>query len=329
MEPRIDTRTIADNKKTNIEKYLLSNQTKINPLGASGSFGSTGFGSPSNIFRRVKNINARALGTGIGVKMFGITSDINGSAIARILTYIASVIIVIFIILLFVHFFIKPIFILHPGSPGIIPIPGFDDGILYWDKLDPDKILNKDLPINSIFFNYSLTLDMFIHNPFNFSTNYRILFSRGATLQESPTSDSMKGMLSNYNLAVALLPDTNDMIVSVLNTNNDTEDIKINNIPIQEPFKLGIVFLERALEVYLNGRLMKTHIFKDSPKGNMGDIDPAKDTSIVKLRNLKIWPRILTAAEIRYSKPPLSSAKDFAASEIPTSSTCSISSNEA
>jgi len=271
-----------------------------------------------------------ATATGIGVKMFGKISEIDGKAISRIFVYIVSIIIVVFVILLFIHFFIKPIFILHPGSPGIIPIPGFDDGTLYWDKTTAAKIENKDLTISQLYSNYSLTLDIFIQNPFQFSDNHRVLFSRGAEYKTGILSDAtIMGVLSTYNLAVALSPDTNDLIVSVLNINGRGEDIEIKNIPVQQPFKLGIVILDTAMEVYINGRLVKTKIYSDKLKDIVGDILPAQNTeaTIAKLRNLKIWPRILTASEIRYSKPDLSSAEDFAASAIPNASTCSSNIN--
>ena len=76
------------------------------------------------------------------------TFSVDKSGISRIAAYIISIIIIILVILLFVHFFIKPIFSLHPGSPGLITIPGFDDGVLFWSKTNSSLIQNKDLPIS-------------------------------------------------------------------------------------------------------------------------------------------------------------------------------------
>lgn len=79
-----------------------------------------------------------------------------------------------------------------------------------------------------------------------------------------------------------------------------------------------------ALEVYLNGHLVKTRPLAAPPKDVRGDIFPAYsvEANIAKLRNLKIWDRILTTSEIRYATPPLSTAKDFAAGPIPGSTSC-------
>ena len=252
------------------------------------------------------------------------------SSIGRILAYILAIIIIIIVILLFINFFITPIFKLRPGGPGIIPVPGFDDGKLFWTTTSPGPILNKDLPINSQIYGYTINLDVFIENPLQFSTTPRIFFSRGANKKETPSGDTILGVLSNYNIAAALLPDTNDLIVSVLNKDNNMENIIAPNIPVQQPFRLSMVVMEQALEVYINGKLIKTRAFSASPKDVKGDINAAAgiESNAIKVHNLKIWSRILTVSEIREAMPKLSSAKDFGAGPMPSSTNCSISSNK-
>jgi hypothetical protein len=248
------------------------------------------------------------------------------STLNRVLAYGLTILLVIFVILLFVHFFIRPIFQMYPGGPGIIPVPGGDDGVLFWNKGTSGQIQNKDLPIADQYFNYSVQMDMFIQNPVQFSKNVRVLFSRGATQRQSPSGDSILGVLDNYNLVAGLLPDTSDLIVSILNVENNMENVIIPNIPVQEPFRLHIVVMEQALEVYLNGHLMKTRKFDAPPKHVAGDIYPAMnvEANIAKIRNLKIWSRIITTGEVRESKPSLLSAKDFDVTPIPSSTSCNI-----
>ena len=279
----------------NLRKYLPGNF----------SFAQNAKPSTGNIFTTpFKTINNSSNGT---------AGAIVPSSMIRILSYLLAIVIVVLVILLFIHFFIKPIFRLHPGGPGIIPVPGFDDGTLYWNKTNPGQILNKKLPIDAQYYNYSMNLDIFVENPLQFSSYPRIFLSRGATLKDHPSGDTMLGVLDNYNLVAGLLPDTNDLIVSVLNKDNNMENIIVPNIPIQEPFRLGIILMESALEVYINGHLMKTRTFTVPPKDVKGDIYPATgiNTNVAKVRNLKIWKRILTTAEIRYATPALSKASDF------------------
>jgi len=249
------------------------------------------------------------------------------SSFGQIGTYVLAVLIILLVIVLFVHFFITPIFRFHVGDvKGIITIPGFDDGVLFWTNANVGQIQSIDLPIPQLSFGYSMILDIFIENPMQFSTRPRILFTRGATKTTPLERDTLLGMLVNYNLAIALLADTNDMLVSVLNKDNNMENVIIPNVPVQEPFRLGVVVMEHALEVYLNGYLMKTRKFLATPKDVRGDIFPASgiETNLVKLRTLKIWPRIISTGEMRESQPALTSAKSFGAGPMPSSTSCAI-----
>jgi hypothetical protein len=300
---------------SNIEKYLLGN-SKPYTNNKTSSF------SPFAFFKSGEKIQ----NNGSTATTNGLIGGIGGSGIKRIIAYLLAIVVVIFVILLFVHFFIKPVFQLRPGAPGVIPVPGGDDGKLFWNKTSAGRILDKDLPISQQYYGYTINLDIFIQNPLQFSNSPRILFSRGAEFKQQPSGDTLLSVLSNYNIVVALLPDVNDIIVSVLNKDNNMENVIIQNAAVQEPFRLGMVVMENALEVYLNGHLVKTKTFTSPLKDVKGDIYPATgaEANIAKLRNLKIWPRLLTTSEIRYASPSLSSAKDFNASPMATSSMCSV-----
>jgi hypothetical protein len=86
------------------------------------------------------------------------SSSFATNSIPRVLSYVFGIIVIMLIILLFVHFFITPIFQLQAGAPGKILVPGFDDGTLFWSNTAPGQILNKDLPIQTQCFGYSLSL---------------------------------------------------------------------------------------------------------------------------------------------------------------------------
>jgi hypothetical protein len=259
-----------------------------------------------------------------GSSWYSGTNSSTGSYIARIAAYLFAILVVLFVILLFIHYFIRPVFSLHPGSPGIIPVPGWDDGVLFWNEGNSSIIENANLPIRDLSFGYSMNMDIFVENPFQFSKYHRIIFTRGGQRLETPTGDTLLGQLSTYNLAVALLPDTNDLLVSVLNTSKNMENVILSNVPVQEPFRLGIVVTQQALEVYVNGQLVKTRTFSKEPLPQLGDIESTTgvENNVAKVRNLKIWPRMLTTSEIRYAKPSIASAQDFGAGPIPASTSC-------
>ena len=245
----------------------------------------------------------------------------------QIISYLLAIGIILLIILIFVHFFITPIFSYQPGAPGIFVLPGLDDGILFWNKTNTGLIPNNTLPIQNLSSGYSLNVDIFIQDPHvHFSTHPRILFRRGGQVRSSPTGNTLLGLLDNYNLTCALLPDTNDLIVSVLNVDNNTENAIISNAPIQEPFRLGIVLMAHALEVYINGHLMKTRTFISPPKSVLGDIYPVSgiETNMAKLRNLKIWSKQLTSSEMRKATPSLATASDFSSGPMSNTSSCLV-----
>ena len=259
------------------------------------------------------------------------TSNSTISSVGQVTTYVLAVLVIMLFILVVVHFFITPIFQLRPGGPGMIPVPGGDDGRIFWNKGNHPQILDNQLPIVGKSWNYSLILDMFIQNPLQFSDKYRILFSRGAVRSTTPTgTDTFLGMLDTYNLVVALKPDTNDLVVSVLSgssTTKNEENAVISNVPVQKSFRLGIVVMENALEVYLNGNLVKTRKFDYNIQSVTGPIDSAspEQSTIALFPLLKIWNRILTTSEMRYAKPDLNAIAPLGALSMPSSSLCSTS----
>jgi hypothetical protein len=266
---------------------------------------------------------SKPINTGIKLNNSSVSSLKPSSSWGRIVAYVLAIIVVIIILLLFVHYFITPVFKMHPGDPGYIPLPGYDDGVLYWTS-SSSFLKASDTIINSSAYNYSLIMDMFIQNPLQFANFDRVLFTRGALFNEKPQGDTLTGIMSNYNLVVALAPDTNDLIVSVLNINNNMENILVPNVPVQEPFRLGIILMEQALEVYMNGKLVQTRVLSATPKSSQGDIigPNGPNATIALIRNLKLWNRVLSTAEIRYSPPAMMSAAAFGASPMPSSSSC-------
>jgi hypothetical protein len=269
-------------------------------FGTSAPSSSTLFGNPTSFLSSTSS------------PLGGMTAIGSMGYFSRIGTYIGSILIVLLILLIFVHYFITPIFQLRPGGPGMIPVPGVDDGVLYWDKTAADSIdeqKDERFPIKEKYSNYTMNMDIFINSSFDYSDRYRFIFGRGAALKTSSagSADTIMGLLSAFNVAVVLLPGTNDLQVSVLKDDNTTEDIIIHNIPIQETFRLGIVVMDHALEVYINGKLIKTNTHKNNLKGITGDIKIALGSAppIAKIKNLKIWPRILTTSEIRNAKPAM------------------------
>ena len=256
------------------------------------------------------------IGKGLGYK---INSTVDASSLGTnttwkgMVAYVAVIAIIALVILILIHYTLYPIFILQPGDPGIIPVPGFANNEVYWK---PSKSVTTFTDLSDVAtsiqtntMNYSVSIDIAIQNPYISTNGYSVIFSRGGTINPNPPANSsIIGTINNYNLAIALAPGNTDLIVSVLNSDGNPENVLIPNIPIQTPFRISAVIMSTAFEVYLNGKLVKTRTYASGNPGNYtGPFHPPAGTvaQAVRVGNLLLWNRLATPSNIRYAKPTL------------------------
>jgi len=242
------------------------------------------------------------------------SSSYGTNSIGSILIYLAIIAIMLVVILFLIHYTLYPIFSLQPGDPGLITIPGFTDNQAFWK---PTNTITTFLDLSDTAtrvqtntYNYSFSLDIAIQNPYVSVTNgYSVIFSRGGTVNTSPEPNaSIKGSISNYNVAIALAPGNTDLIISVLNSDGNPDNILIPNVPVQTPFRIGVVIMSTVFEAYLNGKLVSTRKLTSGATGNYtGPFHPPVGTvaQSVRVGNLLVWNRIASPGNIRYAKPPL------------------------
>jgi len=221
----------------------------------------------------------------------------SSSSIGGIIGYVISVIVIIIVILVIVNYTIMPIFRLYPGGPGYIPVPGGDTSQVFWKQgsIVPAPMSDASSNVVGVAFPWSFALDIDITNPMHISSGPRILFYRGPPISANPssssTSSTLSGLLEKYNVAIALLPDTTDLTVSVLNSSMGMENVILRNVPVQTPFRVGVVLSDTAMEVYLNGLLQRTRTFESgtTPLNATGMFYPpqAMNAEIAKVANLR------------------------------------------
>ena len=330
--------TITANMRRYLPQNMLSTLLNVRaPLAAATGTAATGTAATGTAATGTAATGTAATGTAaaglltrLGSTGIGIMSTIppggGGAYALRIIGYLFAIAAVILAILVIIHWTYKPIFKLQPGTSGLISLASFDDGTLYWNKTATGLITNDKLPIQTLSFGYSLILDIFIQNPQQFSNRPRILFNRGEKPIPAPPStiptdsnDTIFSIMDRYNLAIALMTNTNDLLISVLNNNNQEENVIIKNIKIQDTFRLGIVLLEKAIEVYINGRLVNTRTFIYAPIPVTGDITVAQGNmaGVAVLRNLKIWARALSPSEIHDAVPPMATNTEMGGQPMP------------
>jgi hypothetical protein len=208
---------------------------------------------------------------------------------------IAGILAVITVILLVIHYTYRPIFKTHPDSQGIIKVPFTSSGAKkFWEGADPVPIADSSVTLDrSITHNYSLTLDIIVLDPLKNITQYTPIFTRSGT-GHIPTFPG------NHNIAITLDKGKNDLIISTA-TEDTFESAILPNIPIRQPFTVGIVLGSNYMEVYMNGKLRQTKAFASVPRPISGVMTPptAAAADVVKVKNLRIWPSAVSPAVMR------------------------------
>ena len=255
------------------------------------------------------------------------------SRLASIFFRAILIFIVVMIILVFVHYTIRPVFKIGPGNPGIIPTPSlnYDDKVFWHLKNDVAQLPVSQTPIGSSGSGtgYSLTLDIQIDDGHQYNNLPRILFYKGGSLNKVTPRNSaavtVASMVQDLSLVFALTRDTNDLQVAVVTADNNLEGVLLYNVPLRKPFRIGIILSENSLEVYTNGLLTRTKALSAPPKTVSGSFWPSA-LSGVQLRNLHIWPSVISPSEMRASSPALNTG-DFDVSSLQETASCGATPN--
>jgi hypothetical protein len=233
---------------------------------------------------------------------------------------VLTLVFVLFVILLVVHYTITPIFKFSFGDKGIIPLSQTNDGQLVWTKgpvaADLSANVFRILP-NS----FTVQMDVFVDSQTTLNKFDRVLFYRARRAVIPDNSKTLMKQFEDSNLIVRLLADTNDLVVSgvTLQQPNNAETATLEstptllNVPIRQPFRITIVLLPQVLEVYLNGKLFGTKTFRYSLKSSaayfFGPPDMYRDS--VRVMNVQYWDRALTSLEVRNAGPALADMSSF------------------
>lgn len=258
------------------------------------------------------------------------SSSTSNGILTSVLARAALIMILVILVLIFIHFTIKPIFKIKPDSPGIISLPinaltGEDK--VYWKTKQAISMLDvRTTPLGSSASgsDFSITIDIQIDDAHAYNNLPRIIFFKGNDLiQVDPSKAaqaSIGNMISDASLVFSLTRDTNDLHVSIITENNNTEGVLLYNVPLRNPFRIGVIVSDKRLEVYTNGLLARTRSLSGPPKPVVGYFWPSP-TPGIQLRNLHIWPQAITPGEMRAALPALD-ASQFDVSNLSETASC-------
>lgn len=171
---------------------------------------------------------------------------------------------------------------------------------------------------------YSAMIDCVLYNTRSYKSiwsdetmPYRHIFHRGSNelistnvgsllvggCASSGNSDQLppNGLPSIMNPGVFLDPRLNDILVYVDTENTGRESVRINDLPLDIPFRIAVIISGLVLEVYINCKLEVTKILKSAPKdvGNRWYGLAGSASAQAQTMNLRLWSYPLTANDIR------------------------------
>ena len=246
--------------------------------------------------------------------------------------YIGMILIVLFVILLVVHYTgIYPVFSFMEGDGGYIPIVRTNDAQIVWTdgpaRADLSGNVIKILPCS-----FTVQQDIYLENETTIGSKRRVFFyrSRNYIPNDGSSPINIENLISSYpdsNLLMYLLPNTNDLVVSAVTKDKDNKKYlesapTILNVPIRKPFRLTVVFLPQVLEVYMNGKLFGTKTLNYPPIQTSSNFWGPPDVfrGTVRTMNFAYWDRPLTAMEVLKTPPALPDASKFNPSGMPSAS---------
>jgi hypothetical protein len=238
---------------------------------------------------------------------------------------VAMALIGILVILVLIHFLVTPIFKTKMGSKGFIPLPTSPEGYTLWESTLPATLpmSTAKTPLDKVYSNYTISLDVYIERPNDIGTDYRTIFTRqvATDAKSSETArDTIGNQIGDYNLAIYLDKGTNDLHVSIMDTSKGTKTILIKNAPIREAFRLVVVVADTYVDVYMNNYLAGSATIPKTPLGGADNIFAPSTTSI-KVKNAKAFGKALEPAEAKDIRPGI--AEFTPSGDIPDSTTCS------
>jgi len=225
--------------------------------------------------------------------------------------YTSVFILVIFLLLVTIHFTVTPIFSFTVGN-GIITIPTTQD----YQTAFTAAVATVDVAanfINPLSCGFTLMFDIFLQGDFKTTTAPRVLTYRNLSPQDTPRDNpsftpkiDLLTWFPDTNFIVWIDPTLNDLYAAVITQAPSESPVvvmskPVKNVPIRQPFRATFTLTPNFMEIYINGRLEQTvSITGVVLQCELPFFSPIKvcDQSIF-IANMFYWGRILSAAEIR------------------------------
>jgi hypothetical protein len=250
------------------------------------------------------------------------------STIVSWMFYISLTLFILFLILVFIHFTMLPVFSFSPNDSGFLPVPTISDQQTAFTKNPSTSDVSAkftEVPPCS----YTVAADIYLSGNFFSSSIPRVLLYRSIRGSVSPPpTDTSANLVTRYpdtNMLLWLDSMKNDLYVSVITSTTGTASTArletseaVQNIPVKNVFRVTVVFTQQFAEIYINGKLQQTMAIKGPP---VTVAPTAEFYPVIKsigpnvlISNLSFWPRVLTSREVAAYGSPVSNNAFFSKS---------------
>jgi hypothetical protein len=258
----------------------------------------------------------------------------------QVLFYLLMYAFVLFLVLLLVHFTVRPIFRFTPGANGLIGLPSAADDKVYWNTRSQPALLSyaplttDTLAPYAFTNNFTMSVDLYVRRMTDTNAKTRVILyktheSTSATdpLATGPTAtEDISAYMAKKVSMFVYLTSTNDIGVTFYTglTGTPYSSREIKNIPLYTPFRLTIVVEDKTFSVYINAQQAFQRTVPSAITLNSSNSLDTKTqrfypppawadstTKTVFLQNLHLWPRSISYPEVQRAQPALALAADF------------------
>lgn len=256
------------------------------------------------------NAGRAILKTVSGVGSVGVTASGAGKVL-EYLFYASLLAFVVFLILTFIHFTIRPIFQLSPTDNALLgsTLAKQDIQTAWQTAPSPDTKAEFTSPKSC---DYTVSMDVFLTGEYSSVIAPKVFFYRSQaarTVAANAKVSDLVTALPTTNLIAYIDNETGDLIVAAVTTKNNVKGLEstapISNLPAKSPFRLSLVIASNFFEVYIDGKLRSTVTLDGTLVTTVDPFwsQPLRFDRSVRVGKLHYWPRTLSSNEIRNLEP--------------------------
>jgi len=234
------------------------------------------------------------------------TSGTGFKTIVQWMFFISLGALILFILLMILHYAGIPVFSFTPNDPGLIRLPTAENKQVCNTKTP--AVYNATYAFTNLLpYGVTFGLDVFIKSEFT-TTVPRVIWYRAngyVSLENTAQESDLPALFPNSNMVLYLDPLKNDLKILLQGmTGKTVTDTCVENVPIGKSFRIHFALTSQTVEVYFSGQLVKTVTIKEKLLNTTAESNvfgPPNIVTSVKVANAMYWPYLISPTIILVS----------------------------